>query len=109
MPEPGQGILSERLTALIEAVLRGRTGRPPRLASITDGGTHQARYYHRVLQRMSDPRHPGRRLKWHRVIDYSHACEYSTPLSEALFSEARAGASWARKMRRWLREKPRGI
>lgn len=45
MPEPGQGTLSGRMTALIEAVLRDRTGPPPRLAYITDGGTHQARYY----------------------------------------------------------------
>ena len=58
---------------------------------------------------MSDPHHPGRRLQWHWVIDYYHACEYITKLSESLFSDARAGASWARKMRRWLKEKPRGI
>ncbi|HEY2740032.1 MAG TPA: transposase [Thermoanaerobaculia bacterium] len=109
MPEPGQGALSRRLTALIEAMLGGWTGPPPRLAYITDGGTHQARYYRRVLQRMSDPHHPGRRLRWRWVIDCYHACEYITTLSEALFSDARAGASWARKMRRWLKEKPRGI
>ena len=72
-------------------------------------GNHQTRYYRRVLKRMSDPHHPGRRLKWQWVIDYYHACEYITKLSEALFSDARAGASWARKMRRWLKEKPRGI
>ena len=101
--------MSRQLTALIEAVLRGWAGPPPRLAYITDGGYHQTRYYRRVLRRMSDPRHPGRRLEWHWVIDYYHACEYITKLSEALFSDARAGASWARKMRRWLKEKPRGI
>ena len=109
MPEPGQGTLSGQLTALIEAVLRTWAGPSPRLAYITDGGTHQARYYRRVLKRMSDPHHPGRRLEWRWVIDYYHACEYITKLSEALFSDARAGASWARKMRRWLKEKPRGI
>ena len=43
------------------------------------------------------------------MIDYYHACEYITKLSEALFSDAREGASWARKMCRWLKEKPRGI
>ena len=43
------------------------------------------------------------------MIDYYHACEYITKLSEALFSDPRAGASWAREMRRWLKEKPRGI
>jgi hypothetical protein len=109
MPEPGQGTLSERLTTLIEAALQAWSGPLPRLAYITDGGSHQARYYRRVLQRMSDPHHPGRRLQWRWVIDYYHACEYLTKLSEALFSDARAGAHWARKMRRWLKEKPRGI
>jgi hypothetical protein len=109
MPEPGQGTLSGRLTALIGAALRGWTGPSPRLAYITDGGNHQARYYRRVLSGMSDPHHPGRRLEWHWVIDYYHACEYISELSEALFADARAGASWARKMRRWLKEKPRGI
>jgi hypothetical protein len=109
MPEPGQGTLSDRLTALIEDVLRRRTGPPPRLAYVTDGGTLQARYYRRVLRRMSDPRHPGRRLRWQWVIDYYHASGYIAQLAEALFSDAREGASWARKMGRWLKEEPRGI
>ena len=43
------------------------------------------------------------------MIDYYHACEYITQLAEALFSDARQGASWAGKMRRWLRGRPRGI
>jgi hypothetical protein len=109
MPEPGQETLSGQLTALIEAVLRRWTGPPPRLAYITDGGALQTRYYRRVLRRMSDPHHTGRRLRWQWVIDYYHASGYITRLAEALFSDARAGASWARKMGRWLREKPRGI
>jgi hypothetical protein len=109
MPEPGQGTLSGQLTGLIEAVLRTWGGPAPRLVYITDGGTHQARYYRRVLKRMSDPHRPGRRLEWRWVIDYYHACEYITKLSEVLFSDARAGANWARKMRRWLKEEPRGI
>jgi hypothetical protein len=109
MPEPGQGMLSRQLTALIEAVLRGWTGPPPRLAYITDGGHHQSQYYRRVLKRMSDPQGAGRRLKWHWVIDYYHACEYVSKLADALFSDPREGASWAGKMRRWLKEKPRGI
>src|SRR6185312_9545071 len=67
MPEPGQGTLSGQLTALIEAVLRRWTGPPRRLADVTDGGALQTRYYRRVLQRMSDPRHPGRRLRWQWV------------------------------------------
>jgi hypothetical protein len=109
MPESGQRTLSRQLTALIEAVLRGWDGPLPRLAYITDGGNHQTQYYRRVLNRMSDPRHRGARLKWQWVIDYYHACEYISKLSEALFSDSSKRASWARKMRRWLKEKPRGI
>jgi hypothetical protein len=109
MPEPGQATLSRQLTALIRAVLRGWTGPAPRLAYITDGGYHQARYYRRVLRPMSDPHHPARRLKWTWVIDYYHASEYISKMAEALFLDARRAGAWARKMCRWLKAKPRGI
>jgi hypothetical protein len=109
MPEPGQGTLSGQLTALLAEVLRQWTGPVPRLAYITDGGYHQTQYYRRVLQRMSDPRHPGRRLKWEWVIDYYHASEYIYKMSEALFYNAQRAQGWARKMCRWLKTKPRGI
>jgi hypothetical protein len=109
MPEAGQGTLSRQVTALLEDVLRQRTGPLPRLAYITDGGYHQTQYYRRVLQRMSDPRHPGRRLKWEWVIDYYHACEYIYKMADALFHDTKRAQSWARKMCRWLKTKPRGI
>jgi hypothetical protein len=109
MPEPGQETLSRQLTALITTVLQGWTGLLPRLAYITDGGNHQTQYYRRVLQRMTDPRHPGRRLRWQWVIDYYHACESISKLSEALFSDPQRAQGWARKMGRWLKTKPRGI
>jgi hypothetical protein len=109
MPESGQGTLSGQLTALITAVLGTWTGPMPRLAYITDGGYHQTQYYRRVLQRMRDPHHPTRRLKWAWVIDYYHVCQYISKMAEALFVEARHAQAWARKMGRWLKEKPRGI
>jgi hypothetical protein len=109
MPEAGQGTLSGQVTVLLEDVLRQWRGPWPRLAYITDGGYHQTQYYRRVLQRMSDPRHPGRRLKWEWVIDYYHACEYIYKMADALFSDAQRAQGWARKMCRWLKTKPRGI
>jgi hypothetical protein len=109
MPEPGQETLSLQLTALIEDLLRQWNGPMPRLAYITDGGNHQTQYFRRVLKRMGHPRCPDQRLKWEWVIDYYHACEYISKLAEALFSDARQAQSWARKMRRWLKTKPRGI
>jgi hypothetical protein len=109
MPEPGQETLSRQLTALLTAVLAQWTGSLPRLAYVTDGGYHQTRYFRRVLKRMDHPRHPGQRLKWEWVIDYYHACEYIYKLAEALFRDAKRAQGWARKMCRWLKEKPRGI
>jgi hypothetical protein len=109
MPESGQKALSRQLTALLEAVLTRWTGRLPRLAYVTDGGHHQTEYFRRVLKRMRHPRDSRRRLEWAWVIDYYHACEYIKKLSEALFSDRRRAHAWARKMRRWLKEKPRGI
>jgi hypothetical protein len=58
---------------------------------------------------MRDPHHPTRRLKWAWVIDYYHVCQYISKMAEALFVEARHAQAWARKMGRWLKEKPRGI
>jgi hypothetical protein len=109
MPEPGQGTLSDQLTAVITAVLTAWTGPMPRLAYITDGGHHQTQYYRRVLRRMRDPHHPARRLEWAWVIDYYHVCEYISRMAEALFAQPRHAQAWARKMCRWLKEKPRGI
>jgi hypothetical protein len=109
MPEPGQETLSQQLTALLKDVFRQWTGPLPRLASITDGGYQQTRYYRQVLRRMSDPRCSGRKLKWAWVIDYYHACEYIYKMSEALFSDGRQAKVWARKMCHWLKTKPRGI
>jgi hypothetical protein len=109
MPEPGQETLSRQLTALLTAVLAQGTEPLPRLAYVTDGGSQQTRYFRRVLKRMDHPRHPGARLKWEWVIDYYHASEYIYKLSEALFSDTQRAHAWARKMGRWLKEKPRGI
>jgi hypothetical protein len=109
MPEAGQGTLSGQMTALLADVLRQWTGPRPRLVYITDGGYHPTQYYRRVLQRMSDPRRPGRRLKWAWVIDYYHTCEYAYKMAEALFRDAQRAQGWARKMCRWLKTKPRGI
>lgn len=109
MPEPGQETLSAQLTALIEAVLRNWAGPPPRLAYVTDAGCHPTGYFRRVLKRMNDPHHPGQRLKWSWVIDFYHVSEYLSKMAEALFIDARAARAWARKMGRWLKEKPRGV
>ncbi len=109
MPEPGQGALSEQLTRLIADVLARWSGPLPRLAYITDAGHHPTEYYERVLRRMGHPCRPGQRLEWEWVIDFYHASNYIYKLSETLFRDARQAQSWARKMCRWLKSKPRAV
>lgn len=109
MPEPGQGILSQQLTTLLTGVLNGWQGPLPRLQYVTDGGHHPSEYFATVLQTMLHPR-TGKPLAWEWVVDYYHACLYVTKLAEALFGkETKAAASWAAKMRRWLKDKKSGI
>ncbi len=108
MPQEGQGTLSDQLTALIQDVLKGWAGPLPRLVYVTDAGHHQTKYFKKLLRRQ---RHPvtGRRLRWEWVLDYYHACQYITKLAQALFGQGRDAAAWAAKMRRWLKDKPKGI
>jgi hypothetical protein len=109
MPEPGQETLSRQLTTLLKEVLQRWTGPVPRLAYITDGGYQQTHYFRQVLRRMSNPHRPGERLKWAWVIDYYHACEYVYKMADALFPSPKGAHAWARKMCRWLKNKPNGI
>jgi hypothetical protein len=109
MPEPGQGTLSQQLTALLRAVLEQHPGPLPRLQYVTDGGHHPSEYFATVLQTMLHPR-TQKPLEWEWVVDYYHACLYVTKLAEALFGkETKEAASWAAKMRRWLKNKKSGI
>src|SRR5260370_35984742 len=109
MAEPGQEALSEQLTRLIADVLARWSGPLPRLAYITDAGHHPTEYYERVLRRMGHPCRPGQRLEWEWVIDFYHARNYIYKLCETLFRDARQAQSWARKMCRWLKSKPRAV
>lgn len=109
MPEPGQGTLSDQLTALIEDVLATWNGLLPRLVYVTDAGHHPAEYFDNVLNAMRNPRRRNEYLVWEWVVDYYHACEYISKLAEALFGARREAHAWAAKMRKWLKNKPGGI
>lgn len=107
MPEPGQGTLSAQLTRLIAEVLQQWEGPLPRLCYVTDAGHHPTEYFRTVLAPMIHPR-TGKSLGWEWVVDYYHACLRLTQMAEAIFGPGKPAAAWARKMRRWLRDKPRG-
>ena len=86
-------------------------GRPIALIAIrvTDGGHHPSEYFDKVLRTMLHPR-TGQLLEWEWVLDYYHACLYITKIAEVLFGkQTQQAASWAAKMRRWLKDKKGGI
>jgi hypothetical protein len=104
MPEAGQTTLSQQLTALIEGVLQRWQGPLPRLAYVTDMGSHPATYFRQVLSRLCHPR-TGQRLEWQRIGDYYHAASYVGKMAEALFGDSVQGRKWLRRMRHRLKEK----
>ena len=109
MPEAKQTSLSSALTKLLKATLTAWRGPLPRLAYITDKGSAPDEYYRRVLKKMRHPR-DGKQLTWNWVLDFYHVCGYIGKLADALFgAETKAGKQWFAKMRRWLRERPRGV
>jgi len=103
MPQAYQTTLSEQLTRLLSEVLREWSGCWPRLAYVTDAGYHPTEYFENVLQSLEDPRHPGRRLTWSRIVDFYHACEYLAKLAQVLFTNVRASHAWLKRMRDWLK------
>lgn len=108
MPELGQGTMSGQLTDLIRAFLQAWEGPLPRLHYVTDAGHHPLDFYRRVLRPMRHPR-TGKRLEWTWMVDYFHAAERITKLSETLFGVGREASAWAAKMRKVLKEKSNGV
>jgi hypothetical protein len=112
MPESGQGVLSDQLTALLSKVLtawQAQGGAAPRLVYVTDAGNHPKGYYRQVLRRMEDPWRPGQPLAWQWVLDFWHACAYVHDLAEALFGAGAKAEAWFGKWRRWLRDRHQGL
>jgi hypothetical protein len=109
MPEAHQVTLTAELTALVQAVLASWQGPMPRLVYLTDAGYHQTNYFEEVLSRMENPRRAGQCLEWLWIVDYYHAASYVTRLAQVLFSEEKTRHAWARRMRRLLRDKDRGV
>lgn len=109
MPEAYQTTLSGQLTRLLNEVLGEWSGCWPRLVYVTDAGYHPTQYFDEVLDSLDDPRHPGRRLTWTRIVDFYHACEYLAKMTRALFGEAKAGHAWLKRMTHWLKHEWRAV
>jgi hypothetical protein len=109
MPEPYQTTLSAQLTRMLSEVLGEWSGCWPRLAYVTDAGYHPTEYFENVLESMEDPRHPGRRLTWTRIVDFYHACEYLAKLAQVLFTDVRVSHAWLKRMRHWLKHEGNAV
>jgi len=109
MPEAYQTTLSEQLTRLLTEVLGEWSGCWPRLVYVTDAGYHPTEYFENVLESMEDPRQPGQRLTWTRIVDFYHACEYLAKLAQVLFKNVRAAHAWLKRMRHWLKHEPHAV
>ena len=108
MPELGQGTMTRQLTDLLRAFLNAWDGPLPRLHYVTDAGNHPLTFYCCVLRPMRHPR-TGKRLEWTWTVDYFHAAERITKLSETIFGVGREASAWAAKMRKLLKEKTGGV
>jgi hypothetical protein len=93
----------------VQAVLAGWEGPLPQLVYLTDAGYHQTTYFEEVLTQMANPRRAGQRLEWLWIVEYYHAASYVTRLADVLFGEEKVRQAWARRMRRLLRDKDRGV
>jgi hypothetical protein len=107
MPESGQETMSQQLTELLSGVLAAWDGPLPRLHYVTDAGHHPQDYFRTVLSRMKHPT-TNSRLKWSWSVDYFHAVERITVLSESLFGFTPAAKVWAEKQRKTLKTKRNG-
>jgi hypothetical protein len=108
MPELGQATMTDQFTRLITEVLAASEGPLPRLHYVSDAGHHPQEFFRSVLRRMKHPR-TGQRLKWTWSVDYYHAAERITTMSEAIFGAGREALAWAEKMRKTLKDKPAGV
>ena len=109
MPESGQGTLTDQLSALLREVLSRVDSQGVRLVYVSDEGYHPSAYYHRVLNKMSDPRRPWRSLEWIRIVDFYHACQYVQQLADTIFGAGPQAQAWAKAMRQVLKTKADGV
>ena len=109
MPSPQQLSLSRDLTSLLNQVLTQWDARNLELVYVTDAGYHPTEYYEQVLEPMEDPKRPGKRLAWQRIVDFYHASQRIWQLAPILFRDSAAANAWARRMCHVLKHEPNAV
>lgn len=102
-PETNQKTLSENLTSLLKATVRGCGASVPDIVYVTDAGKVETAYWKNVLRKFFVD---GRRIKIRRVLDYYHASERLTTIANALKfgKNKQRRANWLSEMRKLLLE-----
>lgn len=98
-PELGQATMDAMITQLLEELFSRFQGPLPKLGYVTDSGSNEIDYFHRVLRKMKH-RSTGKLLHWTRVADFYHVSERVWAMAGALFTkrEQQQSAAWARRM-----------
>ncbi|QDV40653.1 hypothetical protein Enr13x_36700 [Stieleria neptunia] len=81
VPETNQATLSNQLTSLLTATIRGCGNCVPEIVYVSDAGKVETAYWRNTLQAFFVD---GRRIKITRVVDYYHAAERLTVIADAL-------------------------
>jgi hypothetical protein len=109
MPQKDQPRLTERLTKVIRGVFKGAGELTLKLRYVTDAGSLPRKYFRQVLSKMKHPQ-TGEAMSWSWGVDFYHACEYLSVLSEALFGIGTGPSQrWFREQRHTLRHNRRGV
>jgi hypothetical protein len=94
MPEQNKGNVKKMLEKEVEA--KQERHRFKNLVCIADGAREIWRYFQRKYPNAI------------HVLDYFHACEHISTLSELLFTDSQEAKAWFKKYRRILKEEPDG-
>jgi hypothetical protein len=108
-PCKDQMFLTTRLDRILEAYFKQLAGKVPVLRYVTDAGALPQSYFKKTLAKMKHPV-TGKVLSWSWGVDFFHACEYVTKLSDGLFGKDTPEAHrWAEQSRRTLRHEVNGV
>ena len=109
MPQSKQTELTARLINVIQGTLQASSQMAIKLRYVTDAGSLPCSFYRKILSKMKHPV-TGKILKWSWGVDFFHACEYVSQLSDSLFGVGTKGSQdWFKEQRHTLRHDTNGV
>lgn len=108
-PRKDQLFLTRRLNWILEKYFERLPCEVPVLRYVTDAGALPQGYFKKTLSKMKHPV-SGEPLAWSWGVDFFHACEYLTKLSDGLFgTDTTESHRWAEESRKILRHEVDGV